>query len=109
LKIWRALKWLITPQNRPLSHVRDGARFDVNGDPKPQLGFEAIDMAHVERVQRQNQALERTNTVTTSSTKRERNGGFLSAANLATTQSYEDKDYAKRYYALFQKNKDRTK
>ena len=100
--IWRTLKWLVTPQRRPLSEAQPKM-----GKRDVPLGMEAIDMNEVRRTQRRNESLERSHTSMTDRTSR----GFLfeQAADTDIEPLADDETYAKRYHTAFQKRKDKDR
>ncbi len=104
--VLRWLKWLITPQHKPLSHIRQDARADIPDDDTPELGMEALDMGLIRQTQRRNHALEATNDGHIARHRRGRSS-FLNAADRATPTQYDDKGYAQTFFAQFLKNKER--
>ena len=96
--IFRALKWLITPQRRRLSEISDEARAGY-GRRKTELGMEATDLDHVDKVNRRNQALERASAYG-------RSGWFgISSADISALRKFKDNDadYARKYHHIFKK------
>ncbi len=101
--VLRTLKWLVTPQRRPLSALWEDAQPKAT-DAEDHLGLEAIDMAHVAGVERRNQSLDRTNDIMS---ERRNRGSFMAmATNSAPTKFKDDADYARHYHETFQRSKD---
>ncbi|MEM8577815.1 MAG: hypothetical protein AAGF60_08185 [Pseudomonadota bacterium] len=93
--ILRWLKWLMTPQVRPLSAARPAL-----GEREVPLGLEAIDTRMIESVNRRNQALERTYNPITQRTRRF--GALENADTDSVVHFADDETYASRFHAAFQ-------
>lgn len=83
-------------QYRPLS-THQPQRRESN---TPELGMEAIDMAEIQRTQRRNESLERTNKIWT------RQGDATNGVDVNVAALPDDETYARRFYTAFIKNKD---
>ncbi len=100
--IWRTLKWLVTPQPRRLTDVSDEARSGY-ARQEPELGMEALDLDHVDKINRRNQALERASAFG-------RNRWFgISSADISPLAKFRDNDagYARKFYQTFKKGNPR--
>lgn len=95
--IFRALKWLITPQPRRLSDISLGAR-DTGASDTPELGMEATDMDLIGQVTRRNQSLEQ-------SSRYGGRGHWASASILPKRFKDDDIGYARKFHKTFQKGK----
>lgn len=83
---------------RPLSQRQP----QMERDPKPELGMEAIDMTEINRTTARNESLERTSNAFS------RGRDKTSAANMAIQPMADNETYARRFYAAFMKNKDKS-
>jgi hypothetical protein len=100
--ILRLLTYLVTPQRRRLSEISDSARGSAR-HAEPELGYEALDMAHVNRVNRHNAALDGVSKAAQSGPNR----WGSPSANMpqAVVFNDNDADYARKYFKKFQKGK----
>ena len=98
----RLLTYLVTPQRRRLSEISDSARGSA-WHAEPELGYEALDMAHVNRVNRHNTALDGVSKAAQSGPNR----WGSPSANMpqAVVFNDNDADYARKYFKKFQKGK----
>ncbi|MEL7097913.1 MAG: hypothetical protein AAGM84_03710 [Pseudomonadota bacterium] len=93
--IWAAIKWLVTPQRRPLAATQPNlAKREVP------LGMEAIDTDLINQVNRRNQSLERTHNPVAQNSRRF--GALQNADTDAVIQFADDETYARRFHAAFQ-------
>ncbi|MEM6371870.1 MAG: hypothetical protein AAF727_03695 [Pseudomonadota bacterium] len=83
---------------RPLA-ARQPGRAEMGQDRDVPLGMEATDLALVDRVSRQNDALERTSAV--GSARRGAKGSFTAAASTTVEAMPDDETYAARYHRAY--------
>ncbi len=101
-RLWQIIRtpFLRSPR-RPLSARRPG-RDEMGQTRAVPLGMEATDMSIIDRVNRQNDALERTQKVH----MRSNTGFFAASAATQVDAMPEDETYAARYHRAYIKKED---